>query len=175
MILCRSCIRLSGEHAIFCNFCGRSFGCRMCRSRPPHRNPPEARFCSKCGSDELSDAAAHVRLGWLTRFLILVFIVAVIRLAGGHVACVIGAIFKVFDWAVGTLFGISPTAVCLWALGVVQLVGALLIASFVLPARTGSKFRSGVFSIMRSLAKLVVRSIYALHARGQVPRRERRS
>jgi Flp pilus assembly protein TadB len=48
--------------ALFCNFCGRSYGVKLCPHR--HPNPRNAEVCSECGSRELS--TPHPRMPfWL--------------------------------------------------------------------------------------------------------------
>lgn len=47
---------------MFCNFCGRSYGLKLCPHR--HPNPRNAELCSQCGSRELSTPHPRVSL-WL--------------------------------------------------------------------------------------------------------------
>ena len=57
---CTSCFRFHPGSPTYCSYCGRSFDVRIC-SRG-HRNPRGVRFCSECGSSELSTPAPPATL-----------------------------------------------------------------------------------------------------------------
>jgi len=69
MRFCLSCYRLSTS-GLYCGHCGRSFGGRLCKGKKKHLNPPDAQFCSQCGSDKLTDPTVSLPLGWLTLALV---------------------------------------------------------------------------------------------------------
>jgi len=52
MRYCNQCHRLTIGEPLFCNFCGRSYGVKLCPHR--HANPRNAESCSQCGSRDLS-------------------------------------------------------------------------------------------------------------------------
>ncbi len=52
MRYCNNCHRLTGGQPMFCNFCGRTYGVKVCPYR--HPNPRTAEVCNQCGSRELS-------------------------------------------------------------------------------------------------------------------------
>jgi hypothetical protein len=63
MRYCNHCHRLTTGEPLFCNFCGRTYGLKICPYR--HPNPRNAEICSQCGSRDLS--TPHPRLPlWLT-------------------------------------------------------------------------------------------------------------
>jgi hypothetical protein len=55
MRYCYNCNRITQGEPLFCNFCGRSYGVKLCSRL--HKNPRNAQICSQCGSRELSTPA----------------------------------------------------------------------------------------------------------------------
>jgi hypothetical protein len=55
MRFCSNCKKLTAGSPPYCNFCGYSYGVRLCPRG--HKNPRVAQACSECGSTELSTAA----------------------------------------------------------------------------------------------------------------------
>jgi RNA polymerase subunit RPABC4/transcription elongation factor Spt4 len=55
MRYCSNCKKLTAGKPPYCNFCGRSYGVRLCPRG--HNNPRAAEACSECGSMELSTPA----------------------------------------------------------------------------------------------------------------------
>jgi len=62
MRYCNQCHRITAGEPLFCNFCGRSYGFKLCPHR--HPNPRNAEVCSQCGSRELSTPHPRIPL-WL--------------------------------------------------------------------------------------------------------------
>ena len=60
MRYCTHCHRITTGKALFCNFCGRSYGVKLCPHR--HPNPRNADICSQCGSRDLSTPQPRVSL-----------------------------------------------------------------------------------------------------------------
>jgi|HubBroStandDraft_6_1064221.scaffolds.fasta_scaffold951021_2 hypothetical protein len=52
MRYCTNCKKLTAGKPLYCNFCGRSYGVKLCPRG--HANPRAAEACSECGSTELS-------------------------------------------------------------------------------------------------------------------------
>lgn len=52
MRYCRNCHKFTAGRASYCQFCGRSYGVKLCPRG--HRNPRAANACAECGSKELS-------------------------------------------------------------------------------------------------------------------------
>jgi len=52
MRYCSNCKKLTAGKPAHCNFCGRTYGVRLCPRG--HKNPRVATACSECGSTELS-------------------------------------------------------------------------------------------------------------------------
>lgn len=82
MRYCLYCKRINTDHPLFCQFCGRSFEVRICRSCR-HINPLEALTCGRCGGRDLSEPAGSPML-WLV-FLKWIFWILVILLLVGLV------------------------------------------------------------------------------------------
>jgi len=57
MRYCSNCKKLTAGKPPYCNFCGRSYGVRLCPRG--HKNPRAAEACSECGSMELSTPAPN--------------------------------------------------------------------------------------------------------------------
>jgi hypothetical protein len=55
MRYCNHCKKFTGGHPPYCNFCGRSYGVKLCPRG--HKNPRSAAACSECGSTDLSTPA----------------------------------------------------------------------------------------------------------------------
>ncbi len=53
---CPNCRRISEGSPNRCQYCGSTWGRRLCRAG--HSNPPDARFCGQCGSARLSDTCS---------------------------------------------------------------------------------------------------------------------
>jgi hypothetical protein len=73
MRYCRNCQKFTSGQPAFCQFCGRSYGVKLCPRG--HRNPRSANSCSECGSHELSTPHAPQsgmsKIGTVIGFLIL--------------------------------------------------------------------------------------------------------
>lgn len=52
MRYCRNCRKFTAGEARYCQFCGRTYGVKLCPRG--HRNPRAANACSECGSKDLS-------------------------------------------------------------------------------------------------------------------------
>jgi RNA polymerase subunit RPABC4/transcription elongation factor Spt4 len=52
MRYCCSCHKFTAGKPQYCQFCGRSYGVKLCPRG--HKNPRAANVCSECGSEELS-------------------------------------------------------------------------------------------------------------------------
>src|SRR6185295_10466411 len=68
MRYCNQCHRMTTGEPLYCNFCGRSYGLKLCPHR--HLNPRNAEICSQCGSRELSTPHPRVSL-WLGSLTVL--------------------------------------------------------------------------------------------------------
>ncbi len=55
MRYCANCKKLTPGKPPYCNFCGRTYGVKLCPRG--HKNPRIAECCSECGSMELSTPA----------------------------------------------------------------------------------------------------------------------
>jgi hypothetical protein len=53
---CTSCFRYATGRPNYCPYCGRTYNVRLCPRG--HASPRNVQFCSQCGSDDLSTAAA---------------------------------------------------------------------------------------------------------------------
>jgi len=62
MKYCYNCGRVTTGKPIFCMFCGRSYGVKLCPRL--HPNPRFADCCSQCGSRELSTPQPKVSFWW---------------------------------------------------------------------------------------------------------------
>lgn len=73
MRYCRNCRKFTSGKPAFCQFCGRSYGVKLCPRG--HKNPRAANACSECGSHELSTPHAPQsgmsKIGTVIGFLIL--------------------------------------------------------------------------------------------------------
>lgn len=66
MRYCSNCNKITAGRPPYCNFCGRSYGVKLCPKA--HKNPRAANACSTCGSHELSTPAPQSgmsRIGYL--------------------------------------------------------------------------------------------------------------
>ncbi len=52
MRYCRNCRKFTAGQPAYCQFCGRSYGVKLCPRG--HKSPRAASVCSECGSHELS-------------------------------------------------------------------------------------------------------------------------
>ena len=68
MRYCNSCQKITSERPSYCNYCGKSYGQKLC-SRG-HPNPRGAEACSECGSRNLS--TPHQR-GSILMWLLIAF------------------------------------------------------------------------------------------------------
>src|SRR5713226_4221950 len=73
---CHDCGRLSPEGAVFCGTCRSSFGVKLCPKL--HINPVEVKYCSVCGSEELSKPHRRPRGNRLVVFFWLVVLTLVL-------------------------------------------------------------------------------------------------
>lgn len=91
---CTSCFRYAAGQPSYCSYCGRTYSVRLCPRG--HSNPRNVQFCSQCGSDDLSTAAARESWGsWLSHWILTVTITsAVIAVAGTLLAGFLSAL----DW-----------------------------------------------------------------------------
>ncbi len=73
MRYCNHCRKFTAGKAPFCNFCGRSYGVKLCPRG--HSNPRAAEACSECGSKDLSTPmppnSGMSRIGYIFGFAIL--------------------------------------------------------------------------------------------------------
>lgn len=73
MRFCKSCAKFTAGKPLYCQFCGRSYGVKLCPRG--HRNPRAANACSQCGSLDLSTPhssnSGMSRIGVFIGFLIL--------------------------------------------------------------------------------------------------------
>jgi hypothetical protein len=74
MRYCYNCGKLTTGKPLFCNFCGRSYGIKLCPRL--HTNPRVAEVCSQCGSRELSTPQPNVPLS-ARLIAILVWVIAI--------------------------------------------------------------------------------------------------
>ena len=72
MRLCLHCKTLNRFACQYCEGCGRSLGCRVCR-QCGHANSMTSRFCASCASPRLTTPVFYLPLSWLTRLLVLAF------------------------------------------------------------------------------------------------------
>jgi hypothetical protein len=100
MKYCYSCNKITNGEPLFCNFCGKSYGIKLCPRL--HTNPRNAQACSQCGSRDLSTPQPKVPF-WVR---ILLFLVSLVP----------GAILAVLSIAVVLFFLIelihSPRMLC---------------------------------------------------------------
>ena len=52
MRYCYNCNRITQGEPLFCQYCGRTYGVKLCPRF--HKSPRTAQICSQCGSKELS-------------------------------------------------------------------------------------------------------------------------
>lgn len=62
MRYCPYCRRISAGRPQICNYCGRTWYIRLCPRG--HENPPDAQFCSSCGSTDLTETAG-IKYWWI--------------------------------------------------------------------------------------------------------------
>ena len=89
MRYCNHCHRLTTGEPLFCNFCGRSYGLKLCPHR--HPNPRHAEVCSQCGSHDLSIPHPRTPI-WLAPLTALLTILPGLLLATVSVLFVAGLI-----------------------------------------------------------------------------------
>ncbi len=83
MRYCGFCKRMNPDKPLYCQFCGRTFGVKVCK-HCREVNPLEALRCRKCGSSELSDPSGPspswpVYLNVLCGILAFILIIGLIR------------------------------------------------------------------------------------------------
>jgi len=62
MKFCYACGKTTGGKPLYCNFCGRSYGVKLCPRR--HINPRMAEACSRCGNRNLSIPQPKIPVLW---------------------------------------------------------------------------------------------------------------
>ncbi len=90
MRYCYKCNQITQGEPLFCNFCGRSYGVKLCPRL--HKNPRNAQACGQCGSRDLSTPAPKAPLwisvavfllsllpGFLLFLISLLFVIALIH------------------------------------------------------------------------------------------------
>ena len=75
MKYCYNCGRITAGEPLYCNFCGRSYGVKLCPRH--HVNPRVAEVCSQCGSRDLSTPQPRVSFWWHLLGLVLRIVSAV--------------------------------------------------------------------------------------------------
>lgn len=137
MRFCLACRSLSSSGPI-CSKCGRSFDGRLCPQG--HLSDLDAKFCSQCRSQALTDGTASIRLGGLLRLLLIA-----------------GFLFFLWRFVASSGWGASARHSLSSAYGwlVLQIVqiGFLLLFSW---------FFFGLFSQTRPLQKAVERMMVSL-------------
>src|SRR5580700_4872934 len=79
MRYCYNCNRITSGEPLFCQFCGRSYGVKLCPRL--HKNPRTAQVCSQCGTRELSTPAPKAPLWIAAAAYLVTFIPGVLLLA----------------------------------------------------------------------------------------------
>ncbi len=80
MKYCAFCKRLNPGQPVHCQYCGRTFGVRICR-RCRQPNPREALVCRNCGSAELSEISGSLP-SWMDFFNVLFWIFIITLIIG---------------------------------------------------------------------------------------------
>lgn len=62
MRFCYQCGKITSGEPLFCASCGQSYDLRVCHRL--HPNPRHAKFCSQCGSHDLSTPQPKVPIRW---------------------------------------------------------------------------------------------------------------
>lgn len=70
MRLCSNCKTLNRSSFVYCEGCGHSLGCQICR-QCGQSNSMTAQFCSACSSRRLTTPAFFLPLTWLVRLVLL--------------------------------------------------------------------------------------------------------
>lgn len=147
MRYCLECRRISVDGPL-CTSCGRSFGGRLCNSRRRHLNPYDAHVCGQCGSTTLTDPAAYVPLGWLSRLLV----------CGGLLLLLLWLIPSMIGW-VGVSFK-GATGYRNPLVWLIEGCARLLIVFFVfyllstfIPGEAGKMFRGFITKLASQLLK----------------------
>lgn len=147
MRYCLECRRISADGPL-CTSCGRSFGGRLCNARRRHLNPPDAHVCGQCGSTTLTDPAAYIPLGWLTRLLVL----------GGLALLLLWVVPSVVGLAGGSFQSVtSYRSPLVW---LIESCGRLLVVFFVfyllsafIPGEAGKMFRGFITTLANQILK----------------------
>src|SRR5262249_30367373 len=123
MRYCYACDKITAGEPFFCNFCGRSYGVRLCPRM--HPNPRKAQACSRCGSKELSTPGP--KLPWWSPLLEFAFrFVPGVLIAGASII----AIVAVLDALLASPATLSALAMPLLALGVLWWAWGMIPAWF---------------------------------------------
>jgi|CXWL01.1.fsa_nt_gi RNA polymerase subunit RPABC4/transcription elongation factor Spt4 len=106
MKYCVFCKRINPGRPVHCQYCGRTFGSRICR-HCREANPPEALTCRNCGSTELSETSGPIPLWpvllnikfvlWIFAFILIVELIKNLDILLSFL--IIGVL-----WGVGFLF-----------------------------------------------------------------------
>lgn len=76
MRLCLHCKTLNRSSSVYCEGCGHSLGCQICR-QCGQSNSMTAQFCASCSSRRLTMPAFYLPLTWLVRLVLLAVVCAV--------------------------------------------------------------------------------------------------
>ena len=162
MRLCLTCYHVWPNEAQVCGSCGRSFGGRACRRRG-HLNPKDAQFCVRCGTQELTEATNYVPLGWLSRGLAWLCVIAAIVWLSHRPELAVWFLFATIDW----LFHALPDQLKDEAATWLALVFIFVMFSLATPGKTGVSMRRTVFRGLRMMTRLLGRGLkYSLRAFG---------
>lgn len=154
MTLCRSCRHISVGSPSFCERCGRSFDAKLCPSR--HESSATARFCSTCGSDDLSTATRSFRLTFAHRLfsrvcaLLLIWIIA--RIAFCAIAA---ALCRQFGAAIQTILNLVLTWGSVW--GFLALLGGMDSRAATTYVKFSTTLVSCLWSMLWATARLLGR------------------
>ena len=180
MRLCLSCRRVSPGGSIFCGYCARSFGMRLCANK--HKNAPHVLCCTTCASPDLTEATQFVPLGCLPIGLSLLCGLALWRWCLAHL-CFLGTAAWVFAlWLVSLLLGLSPCAInrLFWD-GVRGLIMLWLLGTLLsllpgqggtadtwlrgLPSRAASLTFTGIRALLKTLGHVLRRAFWPVPSR----------
>lgn len=102
MKYCPACQRWNQGQPVRCNYCGRTWGVRLCPRG--HANPPDAVFCSQCGRPQLSETAGPEPLAIRVVSLLLRLLKPAAIVLG--ILVLLGAI-QALEWSVVAGLGIA--------------------------------------------------------------------
>lgn len=126
MRLCLTCFHLSRAGSLYCGFCSRSFGVRLCGNK--HANAPHVRFCTTCASSSLSEPTRFIRLGWIPSVVTALLALLVWRWTIAHLKVLAAAGWAIFSWMLAVILNTSPCAIG----GSVRAALAVLVACWIL-------------------------------------------